>query len=100
MVKGDKLLRETKTHAFKLMRRLAGASRQIPKSYLIGKVTTLFKYRVGKEIIASGGFADIRKGTLKGMDVAVKTIRISRENDVDVAHEVRLKAVCWTILNN
>jgi hypothetical protein len=80
----------TKSHAFKLMRRLAGASCQVPKSYLIGTFT---RYRVGRNIIASGGFADIRKGTLNGMDVAVKTIRLSQEDDVDAPHEVRLTEI-------
>ena len=93
MVKGDKILRETKTRAFRLMRRLAGASRQVPKSYLIGRFTALMGYNVGKEIIASGGFADIQKGTLNGMDVAVKTIHLSQGDDVDEAHEVRLTAI-------
>ena len=91
MVKGDQLPRATKIHALNLMWRLAGASRQVPKSYLIGKFTALIGYKVGKEIIANGGFADIRKGTLNGMDVAVKTIRLSREDDVDAVHEVRLQ---------
>ena len=92
MVKGDQIPHATKSHALKLMRRLAAASRQVPKSYLIGKFTALIGYKVGKEIIASGGFADIRKGTLNGMDVAVKTIRLSQGDDVDAAHKV------WLIL--
>ena len=91
MVKGDQIPHETKSHAFKLMWSLAGASRQVPKSYLISKFTALTGYSVGKEIIASGGFADIRKGTLNGMDVAVKTIRLSQGDDVYAAHEVRLQ---------
>ena len=93
MVKGDQLLHETWFHALKLMRKLAGASRQVPKSYLIGKFTALMGYNVGKEIIASGGFADIRKGTLNGMDVAVKTFRLPREIDVGAVHKVRLTAI-------
>ena len=46
------------------MRKLAGASRQVPKSYL---VCAFSRYRVEKTIVASGGFADIRKGRYKGM---------------------------------
>ena len=75
------------------MRRLAGASRQVPKSYLVGTFTW---YKVEKTVIASGGFADIRKGKLNGMDVAVKTIRIpiKNEKELDEIHEVRNAADC------
>ena len=75
----------TRSHAFKLMRKLAGTSRQVPKSYLVDMFS---RYRVEKKIIASGGFADIRKGRFKGMDVAVKTIRASQEANIDAIHEV------------
>ena len=68
------------------MRKLAGASRQVPKSYLVG---TFSRYRVEKTIIASGGFADIRKGRFKGMNVAVKTIRTYQESEIGAIHEVR-----------
>ena len=70
------------------MRRLAGASRQVPKSYLVGTFTSC---KVEKRVIASGGFADIRKGQLKGKNVAVKTIRISLEDEEKIGpiHEVR-----------
>ena len=91
MVKSDQIPHATKSHAFKLTWSLAGASRQVPKSYLIGKFTALTGYSVGKEIIANGGFADIRKGTLNGMDVAVKTIRLSQADDVHTVHEVQLQ---------
>ena len=78
------------------MRRLAGASRQVPKSYLVG---TFARYKVEKEIIENRGFADIRKGRLNGMDVAVKTLRIPLEGDIDMFHEVRPKMTC-SILDN
>lgn len=68
------------------MRKLAGTSRQVPRSYL---VDTFLGYRVEKTIIAIGGFADIRKGRFKGRDVAVKTIRTSQESNIDAIHEVR-----------
>ena len=85
----------TRSHAFKLMRKLAGASRQVPKSYL---VNTFMGCRVEKTIIASGGFADIREGRFKGMDVAVKTIRTSQRSNIDAIHEVR-KAFRYLILD-
>jgi len=77
---------ETKLSALSLLRQLAGASRQVPKSYKIGGWT---RYTVKKEIFTSGGFADIRQGRLGARVVAVKTIRISRDTDVDEIHKVR-----------
>jgi hypothetical protein len=98
MLKGDQLPHATRSHAFKLMRRLAGASRQLPKSYLVGAFT---RYKVEKKVIAGGAFADIQKGRLKGKDVAIKTIRISLEdeNKIGAIHEVR-KAACLVILDD
>ena len=78
------------------MRKLAGASRQVPKSYL---VNIFHRFRVEKAIIANGGFADIRKGRFKGTDVAVKTLRTSQASDIDEIHEVR-KAVRYLTLDN
>ena len=93
MLKGAWLPDGAKSHAFELLWELAGASRQVPKSYLIG---TLARYKVKDEIIASGGFADIRKGRLGGKVVAVKTIRTSHAMmpKIDVIHEVRNMARC------
>jgi hypothetical protein len=80
------------------MRKLAGASRQLPKSYLVGKFT---RCKVEKKVIANGAFSDIRKGILKGMDVAIKTIRISLEDEGNIGamHEVRITA-CVTIFDD
>ncbi|KAF9641864.1 hypothetical protein BDM02DRAFT_321745, partial [Thelephora ganbajun] len=93
VLKGDLVSDTTRSHAFKLMRKLAGASRQVPKSYLVGTFT---RCKVEKNVIASGGYADIRKGRLKGMDVAIKTIRTSLQTDVDKVHEAFCKeCVLW-----
>ena len=93
MLKGAWLPDGAKSHAFELLWELAGASRQVPKSYLIG---TLARYKVKDEIIASGVFADIRKGRLGGKVVTVKTIRTPRETTqkIDAIHEVRNMARC------
>ena len=71
-----------------MLRKLAGTSRQVPKSYLVGWFT---RYKVRHEVIANGGSADIREGRLGGMVVAVKTIRISREMmpEIDTIHKAR-----------
>ena len=50
--------------------------------------------QTSKDIFASGGFADIREGKLKGKVVAIKTIRTSLETKVDEVLEVRKPAVC------
>lgn len=98
MLRGDRLPHVTKSHAFKLLRSLAGDSRQLPESYLVGKFS---RYRVEKEVIAGGTFAVIRKGRYKGTDVAIRTIRVSLEDqkNLDEIHEVR-KAACFTTLDD
>ena len=37
--------------------------------------------KVSDRILASGGFADVRPGTYKGCLVAVKTLRIAKQDD-------------------
>ena len=86
ILKEDQVPIVTKSHAFKLMRKLAGASRQVPKSYLVGSFSRL---KVEETIVASGGFAEIRKGRYRGVNVAVKTIRISLGADIKAIHKVR-----------
>ena len=76
----------TRWHTLELMRKLVFTSRQVPQNYLASTSSGL---EVEEAIIASGGFADIRKGRYRGMDVAVKTIRISQESDIEAIHEVR-----------
>lgn len=81
----NRISEEIRLHAFQLLRKLAGESRQVPKSCLIGKLTS---YRVERTVFARGGFADIRQGRLKGMAVAVKTVRAPRER-IGAIHEAR-----------
>jgi len=75
-----------RSRALELIRQLAGASYQVPRGYLISRWT---RYTVKNEIIASGGFADVREGRLGGRVVAVKTIRTSRETNNEEIHRVR-----------
>lgn len=74
------------------MRRLAGDSRQVPKSYLVG---TLASYKVEKAVFARGGFADVRQGKLKGTIVAVRTVRA--RGKIDTVHEVRGALAYFTL---
>lgn len=85
LLREDRLPDKTKLHAFKLLQTLAGVSRQIPKSYLVGM---LAEYKVENAIVACGRSANIREGKLKGMVVAVKSIRSSSESNIDLIHAV------------
>ena len=77
------------------MRKLAGASRQVPKSYL---VNIFHRLSVEQTIIVNGDFANTRRRRFKGTDVVVKTIRASPASDIDEMHKVR-KAVRYPILD-
>jgi len=62
-----------------VMRSLAHDSAQVPPRYQIDP----HSLSVEKTIIASGGFAEVRKGTFGGNDrmVAIKTLRIDQQID-------------------
>ena len=77
---------ETRLNALKVLRKLAANTLQVPESYLVGRWTW---FTVQEEIIASGGFADIREGRLGRKNVAVKTIRISQQTNISQIHRVR-----------
>lgn len=79
---------ETRLNALKMLRKLAGDTRQVPKSYLIGKQT---RYTVKKQIIATGGFADVREGVLGNEVVAVRTLRTSMQTNVEGLHQAFCK---------
>ena len=46
-----------------------------------------------RDILASGGFADVRRGTYLGHPVAVKTLRVAEKDDVVKIREVSIGAV-------
>ena len=45
-------------------------------------------FQVGNDILASGGFADIKLGTYAGHVVAVKTLRIAKADDIQKTKKV------------
>jgi hypothetical protein len=96
VLRENKVPDETKLHALQLLQKLAGDSRQVPKSYLVGKLT---RFKVDKQVIAGGRVADIREGRFRGMVVAVKTVRTSRETKVDLVHEVGGAAGCSILVD-
>ena len=73
------------------MWKLAGASRQVPKSYLIGASSG---FEVEETIIARGGLTKVRRGRYRGMDVAVNTLITWRQSDIEEMHEVRRAIGC------
>jgi hypothetical protein len=61
---------------FVTLRRLAGYHGRLPDSILItGKI------EVENTILGSGGFADVRRGRYMGHLVAVKTLRVAKQDD-------------------
>ncbi|KAF9644426.1 kinase-like protein [Thelephora ganbajun] len=59
------------------MRKLAYNSGQVPHRYQVNRDFLI----VEKGVIASGAFADVRKGRLGGKTVAIRTLRIDRQSD-------------------
>jgi len=62
---------------FVVLRRLAAIHGRLPESMMI-----MDEIKVSDEVLASGGFADVRTGTYKGCLVAVKTMRIAKQDDL------------------
>jgi len=46
--------------------------------------------KVSNEVLASGGFSDVRTGMYKGRLVAVKTIRLAKQDDSRRVRKVRI----------
>jgi len=61
---------------FVTLRRLAGIHGRLPDSMMITE-----KIEVEDQILASGGFADVRIGKYMGHLVAVKTMRLAEQDD-------------------
>ena len=66
--------------------KLAGIYGQLPRSIRITEEIT-----VSQQIPPSGWFADLRTGTHKGRLVAVKTLRVTPEDDPSKIRKVRAK---------
>jgi hypothetical protein len=71
---------------FVALRRLAGIHGRLPDSMVITE-----EIKVSDDILASGGFADIRTGTYAGHLVAVKTMRVAKQDDF---LKIRKVSVC------
>lgn len=71
---------------FVTLRRLAGRYGRLPDSMIIAE-----DIEVSDQILASGGFADVRRGRYKGHHVAVKAVRITEGDDILKIRKVRTK---------
>jgi hypothetical protein len=68
---------------FAALKGLAARHGRLPGSMMItGKV------RVEPEVLASGGFADVRRGTYRGHGVAVKALRVALKDDISKIRKV------------
>ena len=81
---------ELRQLAFNVLRKLCGRIGHLPESYLLSD-----RFDVSDEIFASGGFADVRMGVLKGKSVAVKTLRVSLTDDKAKIRTVRERATLF-----
>ena len=77
-LKTARLQKKLAHRGFVLLRKLAAHTGRLPDSYLVKKDAD---FRVEKTILAAGGFADVRRGTLAETKVAVKTIRVAETSD-------------------
>jgi len=76
-----------------MLRRLAGFRGRLPDSMVITE-----KIEVGDEILASGGFADVRIGKYMGRLVAVKTMRLAEKDDTLKIRKVSVSGFFSTVL--
>ena len=67
---------ELKTITFSVLKKLCGRMGHLPSSYLLSR-----KFDLSGMPHASGDSSDLQKGTFKGKDVAVKSLRISELDD-------------------
>lgn len=88
-----KLEDELRNLAFSVLRRLCGRIGHLPESYLLSD-----KFNVSGLPHASSGFADTRMGVFKRKIVAVKSLRISEQDDKVKIRKVRNQVISSRLL--
>ena len=83
-----KLDAELRNLAFSVLRKLCGRIGHLPESYLLSE-----KLDLPVLPYASGGFADVRMGVFKRKNVAVKSLRISEQDDKTKIRKVRNQVI-------
>ena len=71
----------------KRFRKLCGHKGVVPASYIIPKERISI---VGEHAVAYGGFGDVWRGTYSGRDVAIKALRVYKNDDVYKVKRVAL----------
>lgn len=75
-------------HFFFMLRRLAGINGQLPQSTMITE-----ELKFPQKTTLPGWFSDLRTGIYEGKLVAVKTLRVAREDGPSKIRKVRTKNV-------
>jgi len=75
---------ELRAIAFRVLRRLCGRTGHLPESHLLSH-----KFDLSGSPRASGGFAEVRVGVLKGKSVAIKTLKVLELEDKAIIRKVR-----------
>ena len=73
--------------AFNILRKLCGKIGHLPESYLLSD-----EFDLSGLPRASGGFADVRMGLLRGETVVVKSLRVAEMDDKVKIRKVRGQA--------
>ena len=86
-LRAAKLESGLKVVALNVLRKLCGRIGHLPNSYLLSH-----KFDTSGIPHASGGFSDVWKGSFKGKNVAVKSLRITESDDKNRIRKVRNSA--------
>ena len=81
---------ELRQVALGVLRELSNRTGHLPESYLLSD-----KFDISGKVVASGGFADVRKGMFKGKNVAVKTLKVLPTDDKAKIRRVRKRATLF-----
>jgi hypothetical protein len=87
----DENLGKLSNRTLGVLRTLAYNACQVPNHYKIDRNMT---FDVDTVIFASGGFSDVRRGTLGGQLVAVKVLRMALNSNVPDMQKVRYAELC------
>ena len=79
---------------FVTLRRLAGTHGRLPDSMVITE-----DIKVEDSILASGGFADVRRGRYMEHLVAVKTLRTAEVDDIPKIRKVTINVTVFSSLH-
>ena len=82
-IKRNGLNPSQKQDFFSALRRLAASRGHLPESMVMSE-----EIKVEEEILASGGFSDVRRGIYEGHRVAVRALRVTLKDDISKIRKV------------